>query len=271
MPPKRKPTLISIIPSSKNINQLTNTLSTQPGIDATLATICYTSLFLSTQLPLIKTTIRPSPTPTKSTSTPTPPSPPSNPALKNLYTALEDHRIFSRLFGLFPLYASLHAAFTTPHRDPLAKTLLYASLLSGTAFQVLENVALLTQKGVLRKRLFRDWENWCWLVSNRFWLAQLILEAGRLGRVAQVGWREELGAEAVVSEKDGDEVAVQSAELKRKWWRELYVTLASIPLAVHWSFEDGESPVSEVLFAASGMVSGVVALRDAWDEAAVIE
>ncbi|KAM0722502.1 hypothetical protein Q7P37_001943 [Cladosporium fusiforme] len=254
----------SIIPSSDHINHLTQTLSTQTGLDATLATICYTSLFLSTQLPLKK----PIPTPTPTKTTPLTPSP-LTPALKNLYSAVEEQRIFSRLFGLFPLYTSLHAAWTTPHRDPIVKTLLYASLVTGTGFQVLENVALLTQKGVLSGRKFREWEGWCWLVSNRFWLAQLLLETVRLARVRQLKWREELGAEAVRDEKgDGAGLSIQSAELEKKWWRELYVTVTSIPLAIHWSFEEESSPVSEVLFAACGMASGVVALRDAWEDAA---
>lgn len=265
MPSATKPNIMSIIPSNEHINRLTQTLSTQAGIDATLATICYTSLFISTQLP-----IRNKPTPTQTKQTPASPLPPAPSPLKNLYNALEDHRIFSRIFALIPLYKSLHAAWKTPHRDPIVKTLLYASLLAGTAFQVLENLALLTQKGVLRGRKFREWESWCWLVSNRFWLAQLVLETGRLGRVRQLRWREELGAEeAKGGRADAAVVGVRSAELEKKWWRELYVTVASIPLAVHWSLEDDRSPVSEVLFAASGMVSAVVALQDAWEEAAV--
>lgn len=265
-PPKSKPGLFSIIPSSDHINHLTQTLATQEGIDATLATICYTSLFLSTQLPLRRS--NPAPSPTKPTQTL--PLPPAQPALKSLYIALEDHRVFSRIFGLFPLYTSLHAAWKTPHRDPIVKTLLYVSLAAGTGFQVLENLALLTQKGVLRARFFKLWEEWCWLVSNRFWLAQLIFETARLGRVRQLRWREELGAEEVKGGEGEDVVvSVTSAELEKKWWRELYVTISSIPLAIHWSYEEEQSPVSEVLFAACGIVSGVVALRDAWEEAAV--
>ena len=286
MPPKSTPQITSTaLPSSlsTNIHHLTRTLSTATGLDAFLATACYTSLFLHTQLPYFTGGFL-----RASSRVPT-----GSPALKALYNALEDHRIFSRLFGLFPLYTSVLEAWRKPHRDPAVKTLLYASLAAGTVFQVLENVALLVGKGVFRGERLREREGWFWAVSNRFWLAQLGLEMLRLARVRQLRFREELGAERVVEqEKEAvwgeagqDGVAertqelmeastkqlfkVQSAELEKRWWRQLYVTAASIPLAVHWSFEDfGRSPVSEALFAGCGMIAGVIGLQDAWEESA---
>ena len=286
MPPKPTPQITSTaLPSSlsTNIHHLTRTLSTATGLDAFLATACYTSLFLHTQLPYFTGGFL-----RASSRVPTGP-----PALKALYNALEDHRIFSRLFGLFPLYTSVLEAWRKPHRDPAVKTLLYASLAAGTVFQVLENVALLVGKGVFRGDKLREREGWFWAVSNRFWLAQLGLEMLRLARVRQLRFREELGAERVVEqEKEAvwgeagqDGVAertqelmeastkqlfkVQSAELEKRWWRQLYVTAASIPLAVHWSFEDfGRSPVSEALFAGCGIIAGVIGLQDAWEESA---
>jgi hypothetical protein len=286
MPPNPTPQVTSTaLPSSlsTNIHHLTRTLSTATGLDAFLATACYTSLFLHTQLPYFTGGFL-----RASSRVPT-----GSPALKALYNALEDHRIFSRLFGLFPLYTSVLEAWRKPHRDPAVKTLLYASLAAGTVFQVLENVALLVGKGVFRGERLREREGWFWAVSNRFWLAQLGLEMLRLARVRQLRFREELGAERVVEqEKEAvwgeagqDGVAertqelmeastkqlfkVQSAELEKRWWRQLYVTAASIPLAVHWSFENiGRSPVSEALFAGCGMIAGVIGLQDAWEESA---
>jgi hypothetical protein len=146
---------------------------------------------------------------------------------------------------------------------------------------------------VLRGKSLQVREDWLWAVSNRFWLAQLGLEMLRLARVRQLRFREELGAERVVehekeavwgeTERDGvaertqelmeastkQLIKVQSAELEKRWWRQLYVTAASIPLAVHWSFENiGTSPVSEALFAGCGMIAGVIGLQDAWEESA---
>lgn len=286
MPPKPTPQITSTtIPSSlsTNIHHLARTLSTATGLDAFLATACYTSLFLHTQLPYFTGGFL-----RASSRVPT-----GSPALKALYNALEDHRIFSRLFGLFPLYTSVVEAWRKPHRDPAVKTLLYASLAAGTVFQVLENVALLVGKGVFRGERLREREGWFWALSNRFWLAQLGLEMLRLARVRQLRFREELGAERVVEQEkeavwgeagqDGvaertqelmeastkQLIKVQSAELEKRWWRQLYVTAASIPLAVHWSFEDfSRSPVSEALFAGCGMVAGVIGLQDAWEESA---
>ncbi|GAB7331207.1 hypothetical protein MBLNU13_g02674t1 [Cladosporium sp. NU13] len=286
MPPKPTPQITSsALPSSlsTNIHHLTRTLSTATGLDAFLATACYTSLFLHTQLPYFTGGFL-----RASSRVPT-----GSPALKALYNALEDHRIFSRLFGLFPLYTSVVEAWRKPHRDPAVKTLLYASLAAGTVFQVLENVALLVGKGVFRGERLRDREGWFWAVSNRFWLAQLGLEMLRLARVRQLRFREELGAERMVEpeketvwgEAGQDGVAertqelmeastkqlikVQSVELEKRWWRQLYVTAASIPLAVHWSFEDfSRSPVSEALFAGCGVIAGIIGLQDAWEESA---
>lgn len=286
MPPKPTPQITSTaLPSSlsTNIHHLTRTLSTATGLDAFLATACYTSLFLHTQLPhftggFLRASSR---------------VPTGSPALRALYNALEDHRIFSRLFGLFPLYTSVLDAWRKPHRDPAVKTLLYASLAAGTVFQVLENVSLLVGKGVLRGKSLQAREDWLWALSNRFWLAQLGLELLRLARVRQLRYREELGAERVVEQEKeavwgeaGEDgvaertqelmeastkqlIKVQSAELEKRWWRQLYVTAASIPLAVHWTFENiGTSPVSEALFAGCGMVAGVIGLQDAWEESA---
>jgi hypothetical protein len=184
-------------------------------------------------------------------------------------------------------------AWRKPHRDPAVKTLLYASLAARTVFQVLENVALLVGKGVFRGERLRDREGWFWAISHRFWLAQLGLEMLRLARVRQLRFREELGAERVVEEEkeavwveaEQDGVAertqelmeastkqlikVQSAELEKRWWRQLYVTAASIPLAVHWSFEDfSRSPISEAVFAGCGVIAGVIGFQDAWEESA---
>ena len=184
-------------------------------------------------------------------------------------------------------------AWRKPHRDPIVKTLLYASLAAGTVFQVLENVALLVGKGVFRGDKLREREGWFWAVSHRFWVAQLGLEVLRLARVRQLKFREELGAERVVEQKkeavrdeagqDGvaertqelmeastkQLIEVQSAELEKRWWRQLYVTAASIPLAVHWSFEDfSKSPISEAVFAGCGMIAGIIGLQDAWEESA---
>jgi hypothetical protein len=290
MPSKPTPYVSTTFPATfsvNNINRLTRTLSTATGLDATLATACYTSLFLHTQLPwLTGGLLRASGRIHTSSS-----------SLKALYATLEDHRIVSRLFGLIPLYSTAVEAWRKPHRDPAVKMLLYASLAAGTVFQVLENVAVLTRRGVLSGEGARRREGWVWVLSNRVWLAQLGLEMLRLARVRQLRFREELGAERVMGEEKGlgvegqsvddgvaDGVAestqelmelstkqlvkVQSAELEKRWWRELYLTALSFPLAIHRSFNEGMGPVGEVLFAGCGMVAGVIGLQDAWEESA---
>jgi hypothetical protein len=301
MPPKPTPYVSTTFPAAfsatttnnTTLTRLTRTLSTATGLDATLATACYTSLFLHTQLPwLTGGLLRASGRRLSTTSSSSP--------LKALYATLEDHRIVSRLFGLIPLYTTFVEAWRKPHRDPAVKALLYASLAAGVVSQVLENFALLTRRGVLSGEGARRRDGWVWLLANRVWLAQLGLEVLRLARVRQLKFREELGAERVAggeekekekgllgdSEWQGVEegvaestqqlmeqstrqlVKVQSAELEKRWWRELYLTVLSFPQAVHWSFSYGASPIGEAVLAGCGMVAGAIGLQDAWEEAA---
>lgn len=299
MPPKPTPYVSTTFPAAfsattnnTTLTRLTRTLSTATGLDATLATACYTSLFLHTQLPwLTGGLLRASGRRLSITSSSSP--------LKALYATLEDHRIVSRLFGLIPLYTTFVEAWRKPHRDPAVKVLLYASLAAGTISQVLENFALLTRRGVLSGEGARRRDGWVWLLANRVWLVQLGLEVLRLARVRQLKFREELGAERVGREEKEKEkgllgdsewqgveegvaestqqlmeqstrqlVKVQSAELEKRWWRELYLTVLSFPQAVHWSFSYGASPIGEAVFAGCGMIAGAIGLQDAWEEAA---
>lgn len=236
-----------------------HTISTPSGLDATLATVCYTSLLLHTQ------------------STKLPVVPTSSSALRNLYNLLEDSRIYTRLTGLFTLYSAARETWKTQHRDPATKALLYASIAAGTSFQLLENIALLVQQNVLRSQRLRQREGWLWTASNRCWVVALLCDLVRLLRGRQLGSGEDCG-KGVVCENgevdeggDGSFMHVESGvildERAKKWWQELFMTVTLIPLAINWSFPDGDSPVGETLLAGAGLASGLVMLRDALEEA----
>lgn len=247
--------------SNFTLQRFVHAISTPSGLDATLATICYTSLLLHTQ----------------STGVSVPST--TSSALRNLYNLLEDTRIYTRLTGLSTLYTVARETWATQHRDPVIKILLCTSIAAGTSFQLLENIALLVQQNVLRSKKLRQREGCFWTASDRCWVVALLCDLARLLRERRLGSGEEAGEKEVVcgkSEADGGgdsllmhvESGMMLGEREKKWWQELFMTAALIPLAINWSFPEGDSPVSETLLAAAGLASGLVMLRDALEEAA---
>lgn len=247
--------------SNFTLQRFVHAISTPSGLDATLATVCYTSLLLHTQ------------------STRVPVSSTISSALRNFYNHLEDTRIYTRLTGLFTLYTAARETWVTQHRDPVIKILLCASIAAGISFQLLENVALLVQQNVLRSQRLRQREGWLWTASNRCWVVALLCDLVKLSRERRLRTGEEVGGTGIIcgkSEVDGDgdgplrhvESAMIRETREKKWWQELSMTAALFPLAINWSFPEGDSPVSESLLAGAGLASGLVMLRDALEGAA---
>ncbi|GAB7331403.1 hypothetical protein MBLNU13_g02826t1 [Cladosporium sp. NU13] len=243
--------------ATNTADRFARAISTSAGLDATLATVCYTSLLLHTHL----TSARASSKLTK-----------ISPALRNLYNLLEDTRIYTRLTGLVSLYAAIRETWDTRQHDLVSDVLLRTSLVAVTLFQLLENVALLVQQNVLRSRRLRQWEGWLWTASNKFWLASLLCDLARLARARQLGFKDDRDAIGTGGVRGPDvqtplQIDSEVDSKKTQWWQELLVTAASFPLATNWSFPEGESPVSEALVAGAGLVGGLVMLKDAIGEA----
>lgn len=245
-------------PATNSLDRFARAISTSAGLDATLATVCYTSLLLHTHFSSGRA-------PSKLTKV--------APALRNLYNLLEDTRVYTRLTGLVTLYAAIRETWETRQQDLVSDVLLRTSLVSVTLFQLLENIALLVQQNVLRSRRLRQWEGWLWTASNKFWLASLLCDLARLARARQLGFRDDSGAPGPggVSGPDVETPLQIDGEVdsqEKQWWKELLVTAASFPLATNWSFPEGESPVSEALVAGAGLVGGLIMLKDSIREAA---
>jgi hypothetical protein len=243
--------------ATQTLDRFTCATSTAAGLDATLATVCYTSLLLHTQL---SRTGAPSRLATLS------------PALRNLYNLLEDTRVYTRLTGLLALYVAVRETWETRQRDRVSDVLLRTSLLAVTSYQILENIALLVQQNVLRSPRLMRWEGWFWTTSNKFWLAALLCDLARLARVRQLGFKDDSDVAQIGEATNGDHetsLPVDSTVnlLKKQWRKELLLTAASFPLAINWTFAEGESPVSEALVAGAGLVGGLVMLKDAMKEA----
>lgn len=244
-------------PATNTVDRFARAISTSAGLDATLATVCYTSLLLHTHL----SSARGPPKLTKIAA-----------ALRNLYNLLEDTRIYTRLTGLITLYAAIRETWETRQHDLVSDVLLRTSLVSVTLFQLLENIALLVQQNVLRSRRLREWEGWLWTASNKFWLASLLCDFARLARARQLAFKDDSDAIGTggVSGPDVETPLQIDSEVdsqEKQWWQELLVTAASFPLATNWSFSEGESPVSEALVAGAGLAGGLIMLKDAIGEA----
>nr|POF13579.1 uncharacterized protein c1f12.04c [Quercus suber] len=264
--------------SSKHILHLHRVTSTTAGLDSTLCLVSYTLTLLHSQLTrllaqqytrlALELATKTAPSLLEGEAVfaqleaPRTRLSETTLAAKRLGDTIADVRIFLRLRGLLGIYAWGCDAYAHPSRDPAVKLLVGAQVAVNTAFQVLENVAYLVSKGVIRGQVWKDREAKLWAWSCRFWVAHVVLECVRLLRVRGMGWREELGAQSDVDKQD---VSTRSKELEKRWHREFYTNAAWFPLTLHWSFVDpAHSPISETMIGAFGMVAGWSGVRNAW-------
>jgi hypothetical protein len=187
---------------------------------------------------------------------------------KALYSTISDFRIFVRLWGLLGLYTWARSYLLNPlpqgasRKDKIVRAITGAEIASLIAFQVLENGAYLSSKGVLAplsaawageagKRKETKW--WVW--SCRFWAAYVVLEGVRLGAL----WKFEKAAEKDDGEK---EAKIAKRDANRLWWRDAVSNLAYFPMTLHWSVEQGV--LSDVGVGLCGIFAGGANLVDAW-------
>ncbi|WPG99256.1 Hypothetical protein R9X50_00206700 [Acrodontium crateriforme] len=274
--------------TSNTVLHLSRVLSSAQGIEVSLCTLAYALALLHSQLirllerqyeriALSLTTLQ-----TKTSSslddTIIPTLAPPQTRLAEICTSvrrsadlIEDFRIFLRLWNLLNIYAGAHELYRKTPRDPLIKFLRWTQVGTDFAFQVLENASYLAMKGILRFKDERKAGRWmAW--SCRFWLASVVLEGLRLARVRQLRYKDELmvlseeGMEMKIDEKA---VEVQSREIERQWWRDLWANAAWLPLTLHWSYEDEtKSPMGEAMVGACGLVAGAVRFEEIWKETA---
>jgi len=213
---------------------------------------------------------------------------------------IDDFRIFLRLPALLSIWTWGASVYRFPPKDRVQKVIVWAQVISCALFQTLENAAYLGSKGVI------DLGRWveggsgrgvarAYVWSSRFWMAHVVLEFGRLGRVwalrendtgnsrdqsvepataegAVIGDTEvekEGGKETGLAVSEGEagtsdhesDLEKRTAE-EQAWWKDIYVNAAWLPLTVHWSTEDGIA--SEAQVAILGMIPGILGLKAAW-------
>ncbi|KAK7742015.1 hypothetical protein SLS53_004600 [Cytospora paraplurivora] len=188
--------------------------------------------------------------------------------LKNLGSLASETRTIARLWSLVGMYfwakrltANLLASRDTSEKEDAADdssrlvTLVdWVQLISCAAFQVLENGAYLSGRGVL------GWtpaqQSRASAVGSRWLCVYTGLELGKL--LAGLVAKGRHGAGAEVSAEERDEISALR--------RSLAINLAWAPLTVNWSLEQGF--LSDLAIGAGGCIPGVLQMRKLWRETA---
>jgi hypothetical protein len=280
--------------TDRNLLRLSKLLSTPSGVDVLLCTTSYTltliravlSRILERKLANIATDIA-----TKAdgillpgeTLIATLPAPTSTKVIaqvvsssKALADIIADYRIFVRLWGCVGLYTWARSTYLEPlpenatSKDKTLRKLTWAAIASCVGFQVLENGAYLSSKGVLTTAAWtgdagKARENTWWLWSSRFWAVYVGVELARLG-IKKMGRDSSLGRTISDGEKEDKIINEEKAKEEKLeewlWWKDLASNLAYAPMTVHWSLEQGL--LSDWGVGACGIVAGGALLADAW-------
>lgn len=195
------------------------------------------------------------------------------PRLAVLAALLSNARTTFRLVGLFPIYAWMRQLLQGPkpgHDGVLYTTAVTQCTLYGI-FQLLENIAVLTDAGVLSKSVTARWNSsgdtariklWCY----RAWFAGVLCDLVRLGREAQL----ERSRRANRSAVEGQSEKVREEDLTKdvQWWLELLVPVGWTPLALHCSLEGGLPGFNLLIMGLSGFVAGLPRAAALWRQTA---
>ncbi|TKX25728.1 hypothetical protein C1H76_2007 [Elsinoe australis] len=140
-----------------------------------------------------------------------------------------EFRMITRLWGMLTMYRWAKGTWLSPPGDAVVRGCTWGQIAACSVYQVLENVAYLAGKGIIRsERLGPEAQKAMWLWSCRAWSVHTILEAVSLLRQRQV--KEQKGEKGEVETKKAEEQA---------WWRSWFVNAAYAPMAVHYSVENG--------------------------------
>ncbi|KAL9030543.1 MAG: hypothetical protein Q9196_001347 [Gyalolechia fulgens] len=301
--PPPTPFQSSLSKTNTCIHRINQLLSTTSNLDLTLGTLSYTFSFLAAILPFFRIHARGS-------SGKAPHGYSHAQRLRTLGALLAETRVTLRLvIGVVGVYGSAVEAFgiptppsedkiprrestrIAPARDPemWSAWLSRSSVLAALAFQILENVAFLGDKGVLR--LSPDRRARLWLYCSRAWCAGLGVELGRLGlqrwgfRRQDVDGEEKQGKGNIGVDKSEDHSGKdglvarsekkQGAEIRtisrrdekgaggrEEWTRSVKIHTLYMLMAVHYSAEGGV--MGEGMLSLCGCLASGFGLREAW-------
>jgi hypothetical protein len=180
-----------------------------------------------------------------------------------------------RLFGLFPLYAWLRTLVGGP--KPGADIVLHRiALLQASSYftyQALENVCLLADSGIVAPNVIARINRGdsktarLYLWAYRAWLGGVSCDFLRLGREWQIESKRRATRKQMQSE--GRALAVYQDEedekFDKKWWTDLMIAGAWLPMALHFSDATGGIPGWNLgWMGACGMVAGSTRMKALW-------
>ena len=144
---------------------------------------------------------------------------------------------------------------SSPPTDRVLKWNAYIQMAMLAGYQALENIAYLSNKGILFRRLSKQRRIWCDVISCRFWTAWVVGEFVRIAREVQLRARRK----AEVGKAD----EVEEKEQMKAWGSDLVVNAAYLPLCLHWSFESGIG-IPEWGVGLLGAIAGAIGVKGAW-------
>lgn len=270
----------SLSKADSTLTRLSSILSTPSGTDTVLLTLAYTTILSSNilskisflrlkhtakEILLAASKLPPNTTVLISGSIPVSRLALLATRLKALSVLIGDFRIFARLFGLLGIYSWGKETWQNEGKegDKVLRTVAWAQVVVNALFQVLENAAYLSSKGVLGLSVEKQNKAWVW--SSRYWMSHVLLDFVRMGRERSLRL-----AKGKVGEKgveESDTVRIEEGAWREGWMRQLVVNTAWLPLTAHWSTETGL--VSEFWVGVFGSVAGVTGLRKRWRDAAI--
>nr|POF23918.1 hypothetical protein CFP56_54854 [Quercus suber] len=272
---RRAPKATSLAATPDRILLRLNKLLASPGgLSSFLSTFNYALYFLtyaeSKTLPL-QARLRAILAGASSSGTPAIAAPPGPSHIAALGSLLSQTRTTLRLFGLLPLYAWLRQLLQGP--KPGQDSVLYTTALTQCtlyiAFQFLENVAVLTDHGVLPKSYTSRWTagsggktTKILLWSYRTWLGAVACDVVRLMREAQL--EREKRRIRTFSEKSDVAVLEQDAKTDAQWWAQIVVPMGWLPIAYQFSTEKGIPGFNLGLMGALGGIAGLGRTADLW-------
>ncbi|KAF2821516.1 amidase signature enzyme [Ophiobolus disseminans] len=202
------------------------------------------------------------------------------PAVAALAILISKARTTLRLFGLFPLYAWLRTLVTGPKAgaDPVLHRIALLQASSYFTYQALENVSLLADSGAVGPafiaRINRGDSKTArvYLWAYRAWLGGVSCDFLRLAREWQLeskrrGVRKQMQADGRALAEYQDE---EDAKFDKRWWTDLVIASAWLPMALHYSSAEGGIPGWNLgWMGACGLVAGSARVKALWASTAV--
>ncbi|KAF2845531.1 hypothetical protein T440DRAFT_472557 [Plenodomus tracheiphilus IPT5] len=197
------------------------------------------------------------------------------PPVAALAVLISKARTTLRLFGLFPLYTWLRtlASGPKPGADVVLHRIALLQASSYFTYQALENISLLADSGVVSTSAIAAINRGdsktarVYLWAYRAWLGGVSCDFLRLAREWQLEKHRRAVRAHMVSE--GKAVAEyqddEDAKFDSRWWTDLMIASAWLPMAVHFSSSTGGIPGWNLgWMGACGLVAGSTRIKALW-------